>query len=134
MSITNCIFLLCLADKTLRKSQLYYLLTFCLCHNPLTYGCCAFTLNNGGHVGTVEYAVKQVSWSQFMRSKCHFFDCNWTLALYKISKKENFTKGFAGRGGRYETDTSSTKLPRPVKYCNIFSTYMLIQFHQDPAR
>ena len=54
----------------------------------------------------------------------HFFDSNWTLALsIKSAKKENFTKGFAGRGGRYKTDTLSTELPRRVKYCNIFSTY-----------
>ena len=82
-----------LADKTLRN------LVFVI--NPLTYGCCASTVNNGGHVGTAKYAVlgKPLGDSLPVVS-ANSFDSNWTIVLLESAEKENFTTTIAGRGRR----------------------------------
>ena len=124
---TNCICLVVCQIKLceIHNYNTYLPLVFVI--NPLTYGFCASTVNNGGHVGTVKYAVLcKPPGDSLPVVSAHSFDSNWTLALLESAEKENFTKNIAGRGRRYETDTLSTELPRPVKYCDIFSTYTCI--------
>ena len=82
MAITNCI-CICLADKEIRNYNTCTYPPFVFLINPLTYGCCAFTINNVGHVGTVKWAVLgKPPGDSLPVVSAHSFASNWTLALY----------------------------------------------------